>query len=316
LRRSIGRYIGAGREPGSWDAASQIDVADILTSGLRQFYTPPPLPGERSSWEWSFLTPQTTLSVVAPYETGTVAIAAGVVTLSVAGTFPSWAAAADLEVDDGVYSVATRDGDNQVTLDDTSVTVAAGETYSLKKSAYDLPSGFGGFEGPVTYQPGSSVTYPPIEEVSEAQVRGLLVENYAAAPPEIVAVRPKTLDYTTGTRYEAIFYPTTDGDYTLYYRYRVDVSALSATNQYPPGGQDHAETILESCLAAAEKMLNDGQTYHQALFLQRLAASVSRDRQLSSPPYLGRLQDGRDNETFEDGLHNWDHIVTYEGVTA
>lgn len=66
-----------------------------------------------------------------PYTTGTIGIAAGVVTLS-GGTWPNWAANGRLTVSGTTYTVNTRDSNTQLTLTNLSVTVTAGTSYSLE----------------------------------------------------------------------------------------------------------------------------------------------------------------------------------------
>lgn len=70
------------------------------------------------------------------YFTGTVTISSGVVTLA-NGTWPAWAATAAINVAGSLYNVSTRDSDTQLTLDDTSVSAAAGSSYALAQSTQD-----------------------------------------------------------------------------------------------------------------------------------------------------------------------------------
>lgn len=68
LRREIGRYLGAGRSPSSdFDADDTTDVEDILASGLRKFYWPPPIENANSH-TWSFLSPVSTLDIASGQE--------------------------------------------------------------------------------------------------------------------------------------------------------------------------------------------------------------------------------------------------------
>jgi len=64
LRREIGRYLGFSRNPNDWATNETADVEDVLSSGLRLFYTPPRLPGERSAHQWSFLRPLLTINTI------------------------------------------------------------------------------------------------------------------------------------------------------------------------------------------------------------------------------------------------------------
>ena len=51
LREEVQRFMGYGRSTvfSSMSTAFQGDVTSIINRGLRQFYYPPPLPGETSS---------------------------------------------------------------------------------------------------------------------------------------------------------------------------------------------------------------------------------------------------------------------------
>lgn len=74
-----------------------------------------------------------------PYSTSSITIANGVVTLSIAhpyesAEFPSWAADGDILVSGQLYSVNTRDSATQLTLDDLTINVSSGTSYSLQKA--------------------------------------------------------------------------------------------------------------------------------------------------------------------------------------
>jgi hypothetical protein len=72
------------------------------------------------------------------YGGGTIGIVNGVVTISVGEVIPLWAADANLYVLGGVYSIATRDSDTQLTLDNLTVNVAPGTVYSVQYPDADL----------------------------------------------------------------------------------------------------------------------------------------------------------------------------------
>lgn len=65
LMKEVGFYLGYDRTTSNW-TADETDIVDcIIASGLRQFYHPPILPGERLSHHWRFLEPTTTIDTVA-----------------------------------------------------------------------------------------------------------------------------------------------------------------------------------------------------------------------------------------------------------
>lgn len=67
------------------------------------------------------------------YSTGTIAIVAGVVTLT-GGTLPTWIEGRSFVVDGKYYAVETRDSDTQATLFDNSVTLSSSNYYISKGS--------------------------------------------------------------------------------------------------------------------------------------------------------------------------------------
>ena len=107
--------------------------------------------------------------------TGTVTVAAGVVTLS-GGTFPSWlngnATDGELTVSGTNYTVASYQSSSQITLDDTSLTVASASAYSVQRVKYAAPDDFGGLDGVFTY-PSSTSGASDVTNVNEAQIRSI-----------------------------------------------------------------------------------------------------------------------------------------------
>ncbi len=61
LMAETGQFLGYGKGADfgyqAWDAKQRDQLDSIVQSGLRQFYHPPPLPNESSSYDWSFLKP-------------------------------------------------------------------------------------------------------------------------------------------------------------------------------------------------------------------------------------------------------------------
>lgn len=66
LRDRIGDKLGYGLEKADWTANTDktARVERILESGLRRFYSPPVLPGERERHHWSFLSPTRTIDIL------------------------------------------------------------------------------------------------------------------------------------------------------------------------------------------------------------------------------------------------------------
>ncbi len=277
LRRWIGREIGKSRTSADWDATTLTDIADILKAGLRQFYWPPILPGENVAHLWSWLFPTLAqLELHAAYDTGTVSITTGTVTLA-AGTWPSWAAAGELWVDDAWYSVASRSSDSVIVLDNSAVTGLSGETYQLIHREYDLPDDFGNMVEPFTYRQDQSRSRP-LTRVNEAMVRSLEDYPRRADAPEYFAIVSEAPVTTEESRYRAIFSPSPDATIQLWYRYSVIPPMLDGTTYvYAHGGADCVDALRLSCLDQALQTIYGSDEKHGA-FMETLRAAVLRAR--------------------------------------
>lgn len=64
FKAEVGHYLGWGRTSGNWSANQITELEAIVHSGLRQFYSHPPIPTAMNH-QWSFLHPFTTISTVA-----------------------------------------------------------------------------------------------------------------------------------------------------------------------------------------------------------------------------------------------------------
>ncbi len=65
LRKTVIRFCGMSTSVyASLSATEAADVDRYVRAGLRRFYAPPPLPGERSSHQWSFLSPRGSITTV------------------------------------------------------------------------------------------------------------------------------------------------------------------------------------------------------------------------------------------------------------
>ncbi len=267
-----------------WSADQIARVDTCIQGGYQRFLNP--ISGGKSYF-WSFLSPTTTISTVAAYSTGTVTIVDGVVTLSATGTWPSWVADGSLLIGGVQYTVASRGGDNEITLDDTTLDADAGTSYSIGKLAYDLPDDFIDLEGNMYFS--ASGVGRECQNVSEAT----LLKQRTSSPsrvtvPSTCAIRPKTATAgTTGQRFEIHFWPTPDAAYDMYAQYSVAVTKLAAT-KYPLGGMMHGRTIELACLAEAEALYLDEQGIHERRYQEALAASIGLDRR-QKPQTIGPM---------------------------
>jgi hypothetical protein len=153
---------------------------------------------------------------------------------------------------------------------------------------YQLPADFGGIEGEITFAANQS--YRKIDIVGENYIRQLQQGVSSSGIPRYAAVRAYNSGLS-GQRYELVLYPTPDSEYDLTFRYNINPDALASDNDYALGGPALAETILQSCRAAADRIFNDNVGAEYQMFIERLKTSVSLDRRMLAPERLGFAYD-------------------------
>lgn len=156
----------------------------------------------------------------------------------------------------------------------------------------ELPIGFSMMNGPLTYVDNTSLCRPEIEVTAESIVRKNLRSHPCTGRPEMTALRLKR--DVTENAYELVFWPTPNDDYLLDLPCKMDPDMYASGATELPGGNDHAQTVLESCLAAAEQMRPELGNHHQQIYMVRLASSISYDLEKHSPDTLGYNGDRSD----------------------
>lgn len=275
LLERVGHHLFGIRSGYSADQVN--DIENAITDGLRGVY---------SAHRWSFFHPLEQITTVAPYDTGTIEVVDGVVTLT-DGTFPSWAANGVIKVDDEYQEVNTRDSDSQITLEDTSVDVDAGSGYELSRLEYDLPTGFESIDNCLTYQPGQSNFYPPVEMRDDRYIRSKQQDDPYTDRPLYFSLRTGEFDPTVGSRRRISFYPIADAAYVMTARMTLRPVAIDAVNQFPVGGEMLSQLILEACLASAERLYDETEGVHTKRFQELLPLAIRNDQLVSSPTQLG-----------------------------
>lgn len=278
LQQRVGHYLFGVRSGLSAD--QQADIDDCINDGLRRVY---------AIHSWSFLRPVADVSTTAPYVTGTITVASGVVTLA-GGTFPSWAASGILQVSNQYYSVASRDSDTQITLDSTSVTVASAASYQLARPEIPLDAAFDSVanDSDLTYYPSPDCWYPPVKWRHDATIRQLEGNNPEFDRPAFYSVRTVTFDPTVGSRKVLAMYPTPDQVYTLRVPMILRPVLVDATNLYAIGGEVLSQAMLEACLASAEHNFEEREHVHEKRFMELIGLAIRDDQDRSSPTSLGR----------------------------
>lgn len=312
IRNEVYEYLFGGGDEGFTNETDNDRIRSVeraCESGLRQFYNPPPIEGR--THDWSFLMPASTLSLNAAYSTGTITYdhtggANELQATLASGTWPSWAASGMIEISGNDHPVATRVSDTIITLDSNNnpgSDVAALTTYKLHQDDYDLPDDFGNILGNFTFAQVDN-TLRTVEIVGENRMRELRQrdynQSYSSGDPFYGAIRPKArATTTTGTRYEAMFWPDVVADATLTYRYRVmpdkPISGSGSANDLIYGITQHGSAILYSCLAEAERRMEGERGTMWAQFQLLLQSSVTRDRQDNKTEVFGYNGDASDS---------------------
>ena len=310
LKSEVGYFLGHGRS--SWAAAVETKIEGLVQSGVRLVYYPPAISEELVGHEWTWLAPSAILNLVAPYATGTITIVDGVVTL-VDGVFPSWAAQGDVNISGGIYTVNTRDGDTQVTLDDTSVDADALTEYGLTRKAYDLPDDFNRLKGMLHY---------PADEyrdsallVSISMILQLRAGRTLSGPPHWFATRYKTSTGADGQRQEMLLYPDADQAWMMHYEYEAYSGKLSASFPYPLGGSHLAELYIESCLSVAEKRINQEVGIHTEQYTRLLVDAITRDNARDGRNFGQMGHKEKTSRGFRRGWTAGTYPITYNGVS-
>lgn len=260
LGRLAGRDLGYGPNRHAWTFQQTKMVEEAIKTGLRRFYNPQVLPGERYPHGWSFLVPLLSLTTVAD------------------------------------------------------------------QAVIQLPTGFTMLEGNgMTYLESTFMSRYAIQYIGESQLRRQQSQQSSSSGrPQLVAIRLSNAGDVPGSRYEAVFWPTPDDEYTIQYRCRIDPVMLAMTDgngtvpgltdgaSVPEGGQVHAQTIIESCLLACDELMKRDMRIRAERFRELLFASVGFDRKSNTPDTLGINNDRHSQIRFDHRLEG-NYIITHGG---
>jgi len=313
LAVEVAVFLGYSATDTDWTAAQVAEIDRYIQAGIRQFYYPPAVDGIEAGYEWSFLSPTTTIDTEETYDIGSLVVSSGTCTLT-GGVWPAWAQThGTLVIDDVTYSITSRDNDTTLTVVGDDVTAAEDEWYLSHAGYQDLPDDLGRVLGGFHYAPAEY--RQEIIQVSEHQILTSLSRTSDVAPPYKCTVRHKAQEAGDGQRLEVVWFPIPDSSYTLTYKYEAYAGKISTSaNPYPLGGMKYAELITESCLAIAEQRANDEQGIHTAAFVRLLAAGIQSDRKQGATHY-GPMTPVEDEVTQRHFRHGVNYPITYKGET-
>lgn len=121
---------------------------------------------------------------------------------------------------------------------------------------------------------------PMVTMTDEATVRRHRAKNPTQATPYLFSVQRVSDPAATDPVYQFIFSPIPDATYTVSYSYEQQPADLEFDTDVPWGAQAHGETILLSCLAAAEQYADDEMSLHTKNYEIAVARSIQVDHKL------------------------------------
>jgi len=283
----VADYLGYGRTLNSGNSA---EVKRYVNDGYQKFLMGID-PRTGHAYPWSFLAPEKTITFWASVGTSVADCGVSTITGPTANTFYDSMVGHNIVISSTNYPIVS------VSTGGTTATVsqdASGKTGSSFKitsdGTYTLPDDFGhlvdDFRSDVNQ--GGHIVHPRSPQYIRQQRAGA---GSGTGHPIYYAVQPVAYSTTIGQRWEVLTYPTSGGNYTMYYRYRVVPGKMISDTEYPIGGAMHTQTLLECCLALAESRKQDGERYHRELADQYMAASIDMDAR-NNPRNLGQNLDG------------------------
>jgi len=278
----------------------------IIKDGLNQFYI---------AREWNFLKPTATITTIAPYSTGTIAVALAGTTVTLAGgVWPSWAATHGTLVVDGTeYPIASRTDDTYIELETAwaETTETAAEYVLNHNGNYDLPDDYADMEGSLVF---SGDNNPDVLKIGEGRLKTLRNQDTAQSYPQYAAIRPKDFtDATAGQRFEIMFWPIPDDVYTLDYTKVILPNMLvDTTAEYPYGGAIHGLTIKASCMAMAEAQEDESLGLWQKKYETFLLQSMQRDMKINRADFFGYNGDNSNGKSDKRSRRGDNFLVTYD----
>lgn len=288
--RAVLQTIGVGRTAANMDAATEADVRAIIRSGLRQFWFPVT---NGFTYQWRFREKHASINVEAVYETGTIGVSAGTITLA-AGTFPSWLADGFIRVSGHVLFITTRTDDTHLVTSNTALTVAAGTAYEAFRYRYALPTDFAEWLGGVVYANGTDSRMLAGSSESEIRLRYAVGQGLSTITTHFAIASTPTADAL-----RILLWPVPEPDAFIQGVYlSVPEDNLPASLTVPGSvvqcAPVYAEAVVEAILAAAEVYIGQTQGIHEARFQAALATAINHDKSVGGHYDLSRpVQDTR-----------------------
>lgn len=189
--------------------------------------------------------------------------------------------------------------------------------FRVGQNSVKLPFDFGGIEGEITILGPNNTSWFPIKICNEEKIREEFSRfpNMTGRPLKAAIQQASRPTGEQSSTQELFYFPTADTSYTIQCQYYVNPDYLSGAFPYAYGGPQHAETVLESCLAIAEQRLDDQATIHTGKFKERLVASIAMDNK-NKAQNLGYNADRSDASYLANRVAWWHYgdTILFNGV--
>lgn len=175
---------------------------------------------------------------------------------------------------------------------------------------YALPADFQQFIDHLCFD-GDNYQYPPVEQLPAARLHQLYSEYASTGVPCNYAIESQSHDGATEQVQELVLHPTPNGIYQLVGLYQVGpIRGMTSDRPWFPGGSEHRELFISSCLAQAEAVFMDGdlKTWREQ-FQTDLMSAVAMDHRKGARN-LGPMKGRHMHDYFRHKLS-----TTYEGHT-
>ena len=162
---------------------------------------------------------------------------------------------------------------------------------------YQLPPDFGGLNGDVDYDRQKFFYVPRMRQITPSKMIQFrsTYEPVTTFAPHLYSIDVEHGDGTEQARYTLSVYPRPNRNLTLMIPYYVLRDEPSDQFPFYPGVSAHASTIRSSCLAAAERILNDVHEGPEWMtFMNRLRTSVEFDRRQKKSSLGYNINEPRD----------------------
>lgn len=284
--------MGLNRTASKMSTETEADVRRVMREGLRRFLFPV-RPGTGSVYQWRWREKHHTIPAEAIYETGTVEVASGTITLT-GGTWPTDATNYFVAVSGHALFISSRDSSTELTTTHSQLTVASGTSYKAYKYRYVLPSDFGEWLGGLVYADGSESKRVVKSSEHELRLRYAIghgtnaVSNNNARTSHYAITHTPDPDATEVANVTSVpsimFWPVPLPDTLLLGVYLsipddnlpADLATPGSTVQVSP---IYASAVLESMLAVAEEYDNQENGVHAQEFQRLLNAAIEHDAQ-------------------------------------